>query len=213
MLQMSKLRDTAEGQLGHGFNRPRKSDTPPDVGSNLRRLRHAQGYSLETLAKKSGVSRAMLGQIETGKSVPTITLIWKVATALGIPATALIEHSIDTNLKLIADGEAPTILASFGSYRIRSFSCPDFAQPFDFSQIQISAGHRETVSGYPWGTRATLLVTGGVIEIAISNEPAIRLTEGDTILFQADAGHSFFNSASTDATAFLIVAPAQNGVR
>jgi DNA-binding XRE family transcriptional regulator len=42
------------------------------VGSNLRRLRRRQGHSLERLAQLSGVSRAMLGQIETGK--PTINL-------------------------------------------------------------------------------------------------------------------------------------------
>ena len=45
------------------------------VGRNLRRLRVKQGYSLERLAKQSRVSRAMLGQIETGKSVPTIGLL------------------------------------------------------------------------------------------------------------------------------------------
>ena len=49
------------------------------LGRNLRRLRTRQGLSLERLAKVSGVSRAMLGQIELGRSVPTIGLLWKVA--------------------------------------------------------------------------------------------------------------------------------------
>ena len=57
-------------------------DVPAIVGANLRRLRKAQGHSLERLAELSGVSRAMLGQIETGKSVPTVSLLWKVADAL-----------------------------------------------------------------------------------------------------------------------------------
>ena len=35
--------------------------------------------------------RAMLGQIETGKSVPTVTLAWKIAQALAVPVAALIE--------------------------------------------------------------------------------------------------------------------------
>ena len=65
-------------------------DVPAIVGTNLKRLRKAQGHSLERLAELSGVSRAMLGQIETGKSVPTVSLLWKVADALGVPVTELI---------------------------------------------------------------------------------------------------------------------------
>lgn len=184
---------------------------PPDVATNLRRVRHQQGYSLETLAKKSGVSRAMLGQIETGKSMPTITLIWKVANALGIPATALIAHPLETHSTIIASGAAPTILGSDGRYRIRSFSRPETSQPFDFSEIQIAPAHKETISGYAWGTRATLLVTSGVIEISVGTDPPVHLSEGSAILFQADLEHSFFNPLITDAIAFLIVAPIRNG--
>jgi transcriptional regulator with XRE-family HTH domain len=32
----------------------------------------------------------MLGQIETGKSVPTIILLWKIAEALGVPLSVLV---------------------------------------------------------------------------------------------------------------------------
>lgn len=53
------------------------ADLSPLVGNNLRRLRTCRGHSLERLAKLSGVSRAMLGQIELGRSVPTITLLWR----------------------------------------------------------------------------------------------------------------------------------------
>ena len=63
------------------------------VGNNLRRLRTKRGHSLERLAKLSGVSRAMLGQIELGRSVPTIALLWKVARALEVPFSALTSDS------------------------------------------------------------------------------------------------------------------------
>ena len=48
------------------------TDLAPVVGGNLRRLRTRRGLSLERLAQSSGVSRAMLGQIELGQSAPTI---------------------------------------------------------------------------------------------------------------------------------------------
>jgi DNA-binding XRE family transcriptional regulator len=40
------------------------------VAANLRRLRVRRGLSLERLGQRSGVSRAMLGQIELGQSSP-----------------------------------------------------------------------------------------------------------------------------------------------
>src|SRR5579871_1235604 len=68
------------------------ADLAPVVGRNLRKLRTQRGLSLERLAKGSGVSRAMLGQIELGQSAPTINVLWKIARALGIPFSALITN-------------------------------------------------------------------------------------------------------------------------
>jgi transcriptional regulator with XRE-family HTH domain len=60
------------------------ADLPSVLGKNLKRQRTRRGYSLERLAALSGVSRAMIGQIESGKSSPTISLLLKLATALGV---------------------------------------------------------------------------------------------------------------------------------
>src|SRR3569833_388912 len=60
------------------------------VGENVRHLRRRQGLSLEQLAAISGVSRAMLGQIETGKSAPTINLLGRIAEALNVSVSGLI---------------------------------------------------------------------------------------------------------------------------
>src|SRR4051812_984859 len=66
------------------------SDLTPNVGPNLRRLRVKRGLSLERLARVSGVSRAMLGQIELGHSTPTINLLWKISKGLEVPFSALV---------------------------------------------------------------------------------------------------------------------------
>ena len=210
MLHMSKRRGNGGSKYGSGLTLRPKTDVPPDVASNLRRIRHDRGYSLENLAKLSGVSRAMLGQIETGKSVPTVTLIWKVSKALGVPATTLIANPVEAQAIVISKGSVRTVLASAGRFQIRSYSREDFGQPFEFSEIHIIAGHRENVPPLPIGASATLLVMAGVIEVAIGGEPPARLTEGSAILFQADIEHSFFNTGTTSATAFLVVATARN---
>ena len=69
---------------------PAKGDLTPVVGANLRKLRVKRGLSLERLAQASGVSRAMLSQIELGRSTPTINVVWRIARALEVPFSALI---------------------------------------------------------------------------------------------------------------------------
>ncbi len=68
------------------------SDLTPAVGANLRRFRADLGLTLEKLASLSGVSRAMLSQIELEQSTPTINVLWKIARALGVPFSALISQ-------------------------------------------------------------------------------------------------------------------------
>ena len=74
-------------------NRDQTDEILPALGPNLRRLRSQRGLSLERLARRSGVSRAMLSQIELGQSAPTINVLWKVARALEVPFSGLIERS------------------------------------------------------------------------------------------------------------------------
>ena len=47
------------------------------VAENLKRLREERKLSLDAVAKCSGVSKSMLGQIERGVTNPTISTLWK----------------------------------------------------------------------------------------------------------------------------------------
>ena len=45
----------------------------------------------EVLAKKARISRGYLARLETGCHEPTLTTLRKLAKALGVPVTALLE--------------------------------------------------------------------------------------------------------------------------
>jgi transcriptional regulator with XRE-family HTH domain len=67
------------------------SHTPNQMGRRLKRLRMAQGLSQYALAKKAGVSRDYLRTLEAGESDPTVGMLTKLARALGVPVTELLE--------------------------------------------------------------------------------------------------------------------------
>src|SRR5580692_11630799 len=68
-----------------------KSGEPPRVGQSLQGRRQALGMSLEDLARKSGVSKSMLSQIERNQTNPTVALVWRLANALGVAMTDLLD--------------------------------------------------------------------------------------------------------------------------
>ena len=52
------------------------------LATTLKMLRQEKGWSLDKAARETGVSKAMLGQIERGESSPTIATMWKIAKGL-----------------------------------------------------------------------------------------------------------------------------------
>jgi len=56
-----------------------------DVGSRLRELRTERGLSMRALGRQSGLSTNALSMIERGKTSPSVSTLYKIATALDIP--------------------------------------------------------------------------------------------------------------------------------
>lgn len=61
-----------------------------NVGSLIRRERQNQGLSLRELARRVGVSASMLSQVETGRTRPSVSTIYAIATELGLSIDALL---------------------------------------------------------------------------------------------------------------------------
>jgi transcriptional regulator with XRE-family HTH domain len=180
-------------------------DVPAIVGHNLKKLRKAQGHSLERLAELSGVSRAMLGQIETAKSVPTVSLLWKIADALGVSVTDLIATR-DRSTTVVLTKERTTVFASSGgSFTRRPLFPLDRLRGSEFYELRIGSHHREEREPYPSGTQKNLVVAQGMLSITIGEGPAIALAEGDAIVFEADVAHSYENLGEEEVLAFLVL--------
>lgn len=188
---------------------PRGPDTTPDlpaiVGANLRRLRTKQGYSLDRLAKASGVSRAMLGQIENGKSAPTISLLWKIATALGVPFATLISSRHVSGTTLLRRDDAKILVSSDGRFTSRALFPFESERRTEFYELRLAPNHTDHAEAHAPGTVENLVVTQGAVEIVTGREPPQLLGEGDAIVFQADVPHRYRNMRSVEAVLYLVM--------
>ncbi len=62
------------------------------IGEKLKSLRTTRALSLDDVSTLTGVSKPMLGQIERGQSIPTVTTLWKIATGLKTPLSFFLEE-------------------------------------------------------------------------------------------------------------------------
>lgn len=76
-------------------------DTSTRLAGNVRRLREQAGLSQKALAEQSGVPRPTIAHLESGQANPTLSVVLKVATALGITIDGLVDP-----------GEAPILVQS-----------------------------------------------------------------------------------------------------
>ena len=177
---------------------------PAALGRNLRRLRTRQGLSLERLARLSGVSRAMLGQIELGRSAPTITVLWKIARALDVTLTALTRLDGRGEVLLMREDQARSFVSPDGLVRSRLLVPPGEGRGADFLEIRLRPGGCETGVGSPPGSSANMVVAEGTVELRVG-KGLHRLAAGDAVLFEAELPYSCRNVGDVDARLFLVL--------
>jgi transcriptional regulator with XRE-family HTH domain len=181
-----------------------ESDLTPVVGSNLRRLRVRRGLSLERLASLSGVSRAMLSQVELGRSTPTINVVWRIAKALELPFSALIAAHSAPGVRVLRQGEAKILASHDGAFRSRALFPFDEPRRVEFYELQLDPHGEERAEPHPPGTFENLVVASGRVEIVIAGDRA-TLETGDTIVFQADVSHAYLNPTQAKAVMYLVM--------
>ncbi|MBE7450664.1 MAG: helix-turn-helix domain-containing protein [Kofleriaceae bacterium] len=184
------------------------ADLAPVVGANLRRLRTRRGLSLERLSQLSGVSRAMLGQIELGQSAPTINVLWKIARALEVTFSALISTRSQSGALILRSSEAKVLTSKDRSFSSRALFPFDEPRRVEFYELRLTPGGVETADAHAPGTSENLVVTAGTVEIDVAGETH-RLDAGDSILFEADSPHAYRNAGRGEAVMYLVMTYAE----
>jgi transcriptional regulator with XRE-family HTH domain len=175
------------------------------ISTNLKRLRTRQGHSLERLAKLAGVSRAMLSQIETGKSVPTISLLLKVADALGVPIANLLVTPASRVTVVLPKARAKIVSASNGRFTSRALFPVDGNRRAEFYEVRIAGQHREVADPQAAGTKENIVVVEGRIELSVGNEQPVVVPQGDAVQFHADVPHSYRNLDAKEAVVHVVL--------
>ena len=184
------------------------------LGRRLKATRQARALTLDQLAERSGVSRAMISRVERGESSPTAALLDRLCAGLGIVLSALFQDENGSG-PLARKAEQPVWADPASGYRRRAVSPAGSGSRLEIVEVEMPAGARVLLeaprSGYRLDQQLWLL--DGEIVIGVGGSEH-RLAAGDCLAMLLDGPISFHNPGALPAryAVVLTAADAWNGI-
>ncbi len=185
-------------------SRKMSAGQPPLIGKNIFNERKNRKMSLDDLARRSGVSKSMLSQIEQDKTNPTIITAWKIAKALGLTIEDLMESDGSSMIEVIRCNDAPMIYSEDKLCQIRIDSPMHMTDSLELYHMIFKAGGKNISKPHFVNAEEFLTVIEGCIKVT-SGDCTTILQKGDTARYKADVEHSIENVNEAVSEATLVV--------
>jgi len=159
------------------------------IAASLRRERRRTGLSLTEVARRAGIAKSTLSQLESGAGNPSLETLWAICVALDAPFSRLLDPP-RPHVQVIRAGEGPTVSAADANYQATLLSaCPPGARR-DVYRIAAEPGHPRVSAAHMAGVIEHVVLTAGRALIGVAGEP-VELGPGDYICYPADLPHVF----------------------
>jgi transcriptional regulator with XRE-family HTH domain len=171
---------------------------------NLRSLRQQADLTLDQLAERAGVSRAMISKIERGVSVPTATVLGKLAAALNLGLSQLLGQAKAREPLLVGCSEQSIFCDPETGFKRRSLSplFEDSAVDLAFNVLPPN----KTVAFPPHhkGVEEYLVVHEGRLTVVIDGT-SFNAGPGDTLFYPSDCVHEFRNETQQPVSFYIVI--------
>src|SRR5215471_21014146 len=154
--------DVWSERVGNGS--PAGGAEPPalisQISASIRRERDRAGLSLTELARRAGIAKSTLSQLESGVGNPSVETLWALGVALGVPFSRLVDVPRPA-VRVIRAGEGPVTYAERASYAATLLaSCPPGARR-DIYRIQVQPGEPRRSEPHMRGTTEHVVLSTG----------------------------------------------------
>lgn len=166
----------------------------------LKSLRKERGWSLDKAAQETGVSKAMLGQIERAESSPTISTLWKIASGFNVPFSLFIADDESKQ----GMGDAKPLHPSDDKIKVLPIFPFDPKLKCEIFLLELLPGCEHISPPHQPNVIEHVLVTEGTMEV-FSNSTWQLLTKGQGLRFNACQPHGYRNLARQTAAIYDII--------
>jgi len=159
------------------------------IAASLQRERRRAGLSLAELARRAGVAKSTMSQLESGNANPSVETLWAISTALDIPFSRLVAPPRG-GVQLVRAGEGPGVPAAGANYLATILSsCPPNARR-DIYLISAEPGAARESDPHSLGVVEHVVIGSGRALAGPIGEP-VELAPGDYLSYPGDERHTF----------------------
>lgn len=159
------------------------------IAASIRRERERAGVSLTELAKRAGIAKSTLSQLESGTGNPSVETLWALGVALGVPLSRLIDPPKAT-VRVLRAGEGPVTYSEHADYAATLLASSPPNARRDIYRVQAQPGEPRISDPHMPGTVEHVVLGAGRALVGPVDEP-IELGPGDYVAYPGDAPHTF----------------------
>jgi transcriptional regulator with XRE-family HTH domain len=184
--------DPGVRQSEHPTNMPNgpSSGAPLDlIAAALRRERRRSGLTLTEVARRAGIAKSTLSQLESGTGNPSLETLWAICVALDAPFSRLLDPP-RPRIQVIRADEGPTISAEHANYRATLLASSPPGARRDVYRIDAEPGHARASEPHMPGVTEHVVLGAGRALVGVAGEP-VEIGPGDYISYPGDLPHVF----------------------
>jgi transcriptional regulator with XRE-family HTH domain len=177
------------------FNRtdrePVANDTAPLalIAAALRRERTRTGLSLTELARRAGIAKSTLSQLESGTANPSVETLWALSVALDVPFSRLVEPAAPS-VQVIRAGQGPHVLSERSNYVVTLLSSSPPSARRDLYLICAEPGEPRDSDPHMPGVVEHVVLSAGRASVGLATAP-VEVGPGDYVCYPGDLPHTF----------------------
>ena len=179
-----------------------EQDPTPLIARRLRDERQHRRWTLDELARRAGVSKAMLSKLERAEASPTATLLGRISGALGMTLSTLLAAEAPQPSRLVRRAEQPTWRDPRTGYLRRQVS-PLSDLPVQLIEVEFPPGAEVAYPAAAFAfIRQAIWVIAGTLEF-VEGQHSHRLRHGDCLEL-GPAADCVFRNRGRSACRYLV---------
>lgn len=176
--------------MAAGAHEPVTAGAPLDViATSLLRERRRAGLSLTEVARRAGIAKSTLSQLESATGNPSVETLWALGVALDVPFSHLVEPP-RPRMQVIRAGEGPAVFSERADYIATLLaSCPPNARR-DLYLITAQPGPPRESDPHMPGVVEHVVLSAGRARVGLLDDP-VEVGPGDYVAYAGDVAHVF----------------------
>jgi transcriptional regulator with XRE-family HTH domain len=197
---------TGSRTIAAGADRRAQGDDAVNVGERVRAIRRLRRATLQTVAKRTGLSESFLSQVERGKANASVASLTRIAGALGVHVADLFEPDrARAHPRVLRRQRRPAL--AFGNLGRKFLLTPRPLENLEVIAVELDPGGSTGDDPYTHGDSEELVVVVcGRVHLQL-DERVYELEPGDSIDYRSSTPHRVVNAGDNVAEVIWVISP------